>query len=315
MSLPPPSPVSRSPGPPGPPGSPGPPGPPLIRLNSDFLRNQTEVVLTAGPACTLSCLGNGLISWTFTAFDLLYRNRSLNPVKVPQLTPRHTGTYRCGYTNQSLDHLHTWIHLYVKDPTDPSSVFVTPRRLPDFKEGEDFLFRCLLTDPSVTNLTLQSEDGVRARGRGLPSGMKVTFDPRRGALIQEVQVSFRGHYVCSGWRDGTQFKSKPVHLLVTPRLHRPPSVSVSEDEVVRLEGETFDVTCRASNPSYFYNLTWTHPQGEPLRVFESCSPGSCLRKTSMLRVPAVRLTDGGTYTCKAFNEAGVATETTHLRVL
>lgn len=106
------------------------------------------------------------------------------------------------------------------DPSDPFSVFVTPRGIHDFKEGEDYLFRCLLTDPSVTNLTLQSVGKVGGRGRGLPQGMNVTFDPRRGALIHQLQQAFNGRYVCSGWRNGSEFLSKPIDLWLYPSKTR-----------------------------------------------------------------------------------------------
>ena len=102
----------------------------------------------------------------------------------------------------------------LSDPSDPTSVFVTLRSHPHAKEGLDFLFKCLLTDPSVTNFTLQSEGSTGDRGQGLPQGMNVTFDPRRGALIRDVQRSFNGRYVCSGWKDGRQVRSKPGDLLV-----------------------------------------------------------------------------------------------------
>lgn len=90
-------------------------------------------------------------------------------------------------------------------------MFVTPRSAPEAREGQDFLFRCLLTDPTVSNLTLQPEDD---RVQGLPSGMTVTFDPRRGALIRDLRWTFTGHYVCSGWKDGKQFESRPLDLVV-----------------------------------------------------------------------------------------------------
>ncbi|MEQ2179869.1 Macrophage colony-stimulating factor 1 receptor 2, partial [Goodea atripinnis] len=95
---------------------------------------------------------------------------------------------------------------------NPSTVFVTPRSSPTLKEDDDFLFRCLLTDPSVTNLTLQPED----RGKDLPPGMNVTLDPRRGALITSLRMSFKGRYTCSGWKKGQEFRSKPLDLLVAP---------------------------------------------------------------------------------------------------
>ncbi|CAJ1063162.1 macrophage colony-stimulating factor 1 receptor 2-like [Xyrichtys novacula] len=291
--------------------------PPWIRLNSDFLPNQTELVLTAGSAFTLSCHGNGSVQWTSTAFRLLYQNPPPNPLRVQKSEPRYTGTYSCGYTNQSLEHRVTWVHLYVKDPADPSSVFVTPRRVPDVKEGQDFLFRCLLTDPSVTNLTLQSEDG-QGRGRGLPSGMNVTFNPRIGALILDLQRSFNGRYVCSGWRDGLRFKSRDLDLMVVPRLRGPPALSLSPAQVklIRLKGENFKVTCQTSNPSHFYRVTWTHPHTQAVNVTVSRRySNSRLFINNTVTISAVSQTHTGTYTCTAVNEAGVATATTYLRVL
>uniref|UniRef100_A0A3Q3WWH0 receptor protein-tyrosine kinase n=1 Tax=Mola mola TaxID=94237 RepID=A0A3Q3WWH0_MOLML len=289
-----------------------PPDPPSIRLNSDFLPNQTEVLLTAGSTFTLSCHGNSSVRWSSTALRLLYWDRLVDPVEVSRSDPRHTGTYRCGYTNQSLQHLDTWIHLYVKDPADPSSVFVTPRSSPDVKEGQDFLWRCLLTDPSVTNLTFQLETNPRGKGRALPHGMSVTYDPKRGALIRDLKRSFNGHYICSGWKDGIQFRSRPVYLLVAPRLCCPPSVSVPQDESVRLEGEKFEVTCLSSSYNHQYNITWTHKWNVTL---SQQYVNQRLHINSTLTVSAVSQRHSGTYTCTAFNEVGVAMATTQLRVL
>ncbi|XP_008303175.1 macrophage colony-stimulating factor 1 receptor 2-like [Stegastes partitus] len=285
----------------------------MISLNANFLPNQSDAVLVVGSAFNLSCRGDGSVYWSSSAFRLQFIDRLPDPVQVSTADPRHTGTYRCGYANHSLEHLYTWIHLYVTDPAHPSSVFITPRSsAPSLKEGQDYLFRCLLTDPSITNLTLQSED----RGRSLPPGMNVTFDPRRGALIQHLQRSFNGHYTCSGWKDGKQFRSTPVNLLVVPRLRHPPSLSVSQDEFVRLRGELFEVTCLSSNPSHFYSVTWTHPRIQKLNVtMRRQYSNSHMHINSTLSVSAVRRTHSGLYTCTAVNEAGVTMATTQLRVL
>ncbi|XP_042070960.1 macrophage colony-stimulating factor 1 receptor 2 isoform X3 [Haplochromis burtoni] len=288
-----------------------PPDPPSIRLNSDFLPSKSDRVLTAGTNFSLSCHGNGSVHWTSTAFPLVYRGNLPDPVEVIRATPRHTGTYTCRYTNESLAHLNSWIHLYVTDPADLSKVFETRHGNPHLKEGEDFLFKCLLTDPLVTNLTLQSEDG-----RNLPTAMNVTFDPRRGALIRDLKALFNGRYVCSGWKDGRQFKSRPVNLLVLPVLRHPPSLSVSQDEFVRLVGERFEVTCLCSNPTHFYNVTWTDPRKQKLEATNSRYYGNRrLYINSTLSIPEVTQTDNGQYMCRAINEAGVATATIQLKVL
>lgn len=106
----------------------------------------------------------------------------------------------------------------LSDPSNTDSVFETPRvaHQPDVEEGQDFLLRCLLTDPSVSNLTLQSEGDRSGSNQGLPPGMTVTFDPKRGALIRGVQRTFTGYYFCSGWKDGRQFRSNALELTVAP---------------------------------------------------------------------------------------------------
>uniref|UniRef100_A0A3B5MSG3 receptor protein-tyrosine kinase n=1 Tax=Xiphophorus couchianus TaxID=32473 RepID=A0A3B5MSG3_9TELE len=280
-----------------------PPGPTLIQLNSIFQPNQSEVILTAGSKVQLGCLGDGLVNMSTTALRPLPRNCQ-NILQINSVSPRHTGTYHCRYANQSLDHLNTWIHLYVKDPGNNSTVFVTPRSTPRYpKEGDNFLYRCLLTDPSVTDLTLQSEGEVR--GRGLPPGMNVTLDPRKGALIKHIRKTFKGRYSCSGWRNGQEFRSEPFALMVAP-MDRPPSVAVSQGEWVRLQGERFTVTCQSSNPSHSYTVTWTHPH---TKVSSQTS------LVSTLTVSAVNHQHSGLYTCTAVGRAGVATVTTHLTVL
>uniref|UniRef100_A0A3B3DGK6 receptor protein-tyrosine kinase n=1 Tax=Oryzias melastigma TaxID=30732 RepID=A0A3B3DGK6_ORYME len=215
--------------------------------------------------------------------------------------PRHTGTYTCGYTNQSLEHLNTSFHLYIKGKQTEATTFT-------LTEGEDFLLICLLTDPSVTNLTLQRKDG-----RPLPPGMNVTLNPQRGAWIQDVQVSFRGQYVCSGWRDGKQFRSSPLELVIRPLRH-PPTLSISQTNFVRLEGELFEVTCQASNQDHFFNVTWTH-RGKLNTSVSRQLVNKQLIIRSTLTVSAVSQKYGGEFLCIAHNEGGVTVETVQLRVL
>lgn len=265
------------------------------------------MVLTAGSVVHLSCHGNGSVHMSTTS---IRQSVNLEGVKVKS---KDTGTYNCRYTNQSLSHLHTWIHLFVKG--DPSSVFVTPSFVSPPKEDEDFLLRCLLTDPSVTNLTLQSAD----RGKALPPGMKVTLDPRRGALIKHLKRSFSGRYTCSGWRDGREFLSQTLDLRVAARgVRHPPSLSVSPEESVRLEGERFSVTCQARNPSHRFYVEWKRPhlitQGATIDQTRSYD-GQNLYINVTLTIPAVNRSDSGLYTCRAVNDAGVATATSHLAVL
>uniref|UniRef100_A0A3B3C2J7 receptor protein-tyrosine kinase n=1 Tax=Oryzias melastigma TaxID=30732 RepID=A0A3B3C2J7_ORYME len=268
------------------------PGPPRLCLNSTIIPNQSDITMMAGSAFSLSCHGNRSVRWSSTALGI---NWSSQTQRVKSANPRHTGTYTCGYTNQN--------------PSDPSTVFVTRRRSTfTLTEGEDFLLICLLTDPSVTNLTLQRKDG-----RPLPPGMNVTLNPQRGAWIQDVQVSFRGQYVCSGWRDGKQFRSSPLELVIRPLRH-PPTLSISQTNFVRLEGELFEVTCQASNQDHFFNVTWTH-RGKLNTSVSRQLVNKQLIIRSTLTVSAVSQKYGGEFLCIAHNEGGVTVETVQLRVL
>ncbi|XP_061608650.1 macrophage colony-stimulating factor 1 receptor 2 [Phyllopteryx taeniolatus] len=290
--------------------------PPFIRLNSDLLQNRSEAVLPAGSAFTLSCHGNASLHWSRTAFRSASEEWR-GELRFRPARPRHTGTYRCAYTNRSLEHLHASVHLYIKDPLDPTSVFVAPHFTPSVREGDDFLFRCLLTDPSVTNLTLlPEEDRAGGRGRGLPPGMNVSADPRRGVVIHKVDRRFNGRYVCAAWNNETRVTSNTLHLIVTPRQRRPPEASVDQTDFFRVAGETFAVTCMTGNPSLIYSVSWTHPDVEAPNVTLTrhyTSNRSSMNST--LIVASVSGKHSGRYTCTARNEAGDATATARLRVL
>lgn len=94
-----------------------PPAAPSIHLNSVHLSNQTEIVLTAGSTFSLSCHGNSPTHWSSTAFLLLNKKELANPLRVNISVSKHTGTYRCGYTSEGLNHLDSWIHLFIKGKT------------------------------------------------------------------------------------------------------------------------------------------------------------------------------------------------------
>lgn len=89
------------------------PAPPSIWFNSNLVPNQTQKALTAGSTIKLSCSGSSPVFWNTTALNLKHKKKLGNPLGMNRSEPRHTGTYTCGYANQSLSHLNVWIHLYV----------------------------------------------------------------------------------------------------------------------------------------------------------------------------------------------------------
>lgn len=181
-----------------------PPGPPLIHLNSDFLPNQTEVVLTASTPFTLSCHGNGSVRWSSTAFNLMYEENLQDLVQVPRSNPKHTGTYRCGYSNQSLEHLYTWIHLYVKgkiswshapcrSQTDEFS-FLKMTLISNFPFAQILLaptaFSSHLADPLMSRKTRTSYSGVC-----LPTRQSLTSPSNQRAAMGEGGGAYPGAWM------------------------------------------------------------------------------------------------------------------------
>ncbi|CAL8362120.1 unnamed protein product [Lota lota] len=277
---------------------------PSMTLNSKFRPTGSEVELAAGSAFTLRCYGNGSSAgWSTSAFLLRFQNTLGKKLEVSRSDPRHTGTYHCGDRS-------TWIHLYIKDSADPSSVFVVPKRIPTLEEGQDFLFECLVTDLSVSKLALRREAG------GLPPGMTVTLDPQRGALIRNVSLAFAGTYVCSAQKDGKEFTSKPLLLLVVARLRRPPDISIGQVFFIRVVGESLEITCRTTNPNHSFNVTWTHTHLQGLNVtVRQQYKDNQLHKNITVTLPSVQMWHSGQFICIATNQAGIATATARLTVV
>lgn len=75
------------------------------------------------------------------------------------------------------------------------------------KEGEDCTFPCLVTDPAVSQLSLQT-----CSDSALPTGLTYIAHPQRGITIRNVSKAFEGCYVCAGQMDDVPVKSSQYNL-------------------------------------------------------------------------------------------------------
>lgn len=71
------------------------------------------------------------------------------------------------------------------------------------RAGENCTFPCLVTDPEVTLLALETCDG-----RSLPSGMSYHSDLQRGVTITNVRKEYEGCYICVGQLGGVKVTSR-----------------------------------------------------------------------------------------------------------
>lgn len=141
-------------------------------------------------------------------------------VKVSSVQTYHMGRYVC-VNNSTMEH--SSIYVYVKGgcmrwgggtwncscvrlitstndnppsliSSDPQNAFQrTMVNVILVRAGENCTIPCLVTDPEVTLLSLETCDG-----RPLPSGVRYRSNLQRGVIIGNVRKEYEGCYVCVG---------------------------------------------------------------------------------------------------------------------
>uniref|UniRef100_A0A8D3D1M1 Mast/stem cell growth factor receptor Kit n=1 Tax=Scophthalmus maximus TaxID=52904 RepID=A0A8D3D1M1_SCOMX len=107
-------------------------------------------------------------------------------VKVPSVQALHMGRYVC-VNNSTLEH--SSIYVYVKDAQNAFQRTMVNVIL--VRAGENCTIPCLVTDPEVTLLALETCDG-----RPLPSDMIYHSNLQRGVIISNVRKEYEGCYLC-----------------------------------------------------------------------------------------------------------------------
>ncbi|KAK7930014.1 hypothetical protein WMY93_006409 [Mugilogobius chulae] len=229
-------------------------------------------------------------------------------VKVPSAQALHMGRYVC-INNNTLEH--SSIYVYVKDS---QNIFQrTMVNVILVRVGEPITFPCLVTDPSVTNLTLETCDG-----QPLPSGVKYQRNLLRGIVISTAQKEFAGCYVCVGKLAGERVVSMSYTLDVRSVPEVPPVIELShKDTVILKKGEQFEVTCISSNVDPDLSVKWDYPSTAQLvessgsRIL-SVSHG--YQRSRSLLITSVNQSHSGIYRCHARNNRGNSSRTLRLDV-
>uniref|UniRef100_A0A671NQ29 receptor protein-tyrosine kinase n=1 Tax=Sinocyclocheilus anshuiensis TaxID=1608454 RepID=A0A671NQ29_9TELE len=268
----------------------------VIKLNSSPL-SQSEVVWSANIPFILSCDGQADIIWK-TRLRKHQKHVSRKTLSVKKPTTEYTGTYRCSYKNQT--DLYSEIHIYVKGIMFPSLQNLTIIQ----KEGSNYLLDCLVTNPESAEFSLQM-----VNGSAVPSEMNYTADPKRGILIQNLQPSYCGDYVCTVKMNGVQKKSDIFQITVIEQTQQPPAVSLPTNRYVRIVGETLHIPCHTENQDHSYNITWSSSE----KVKDKGCEQICF--ISLLTIHQVNMSDAGNLTCTGQNRAGKNSVTAVLKVV
>uniref|UniRef100_A0A669CWA3 receptor protein-tyrosine kinase n=1 Tax=Oreochromis niloticus TaxID=8128 RepID=A0A669CWA3_ORENI len=195
-------------------------------------------------------------------------------VKLSATQLNHMGRYIC-VNNITLEQ--SSIYVYVKDPYNAFLHIMINIKL--VREGDSCTIPCLVTDPEVTHLGLETCDG-----RPLPSGMRYKSDLQEGITINNIQKEYDGCYVCVGLLHGVKVMSSKYNL------------------EVRL----------GNMPLCLLFATLQHPF--ETQTSHILSGGLGYERSTSLLIPAVNQSDSGTYRCHAHNERGRSDEAMELKV-
>ncbi|XP_030068873.1 macrophage colony-stimulating factor 1 receptor [Microcaecilia unicolor] len=266
-----------------------------------------ELILNKGQLLHLHCWGNSNVTWLVSKFMqnnviTVGGNSSLIIKQVPY---SKTGTYRCVYTNRS-NPGQAKIHVYVKDP---EHIWYMPVWRVNTIEGTDAVIPCLITDPSISQVSLKSKSGL------LVPSENISYSAQIGITIRNVQMFHTGSYSCQALVNGLQKLSEEVNLKVEKAYLELPSVTLERKDHVRIKGEPFIISCTVTSSSLRTTVEWKHPAENATVTQDSDYRNQKWSAISTLTIPAVNKMDAGNFTCVGINRGGFTNKSTFLRVV
>ncbi|XP_072319112.1 KIT proto-oncogene, receptor tyrosine kinase b [Eucyclogobius newberryi] len=229
-------------------------------------------------------------------------------VRVSSAQAYHMGRYVC-VNNSTLEH--SSIYVYVKDPQNIFQRTMVNGIL--VRVGENGTIPCLVTDPNVTHLALETCDG-----QPLPSGLSYQSNLLRGIIISNAQKEFQGCYICVGRLAGERVVSMSYTMDVRSVPEVPPVIRLShKDTVILKKGEQFEVTCSSSNVDPDLSVKWNYPPtAHPVESHGSkiLSVSHGYQRSTSLLITSVDQSHSGIYRCHARNKKGNSSRTLHLDV-
>ncbi|KAM9066115.1 macrophage colony-stimulating factor 1 receptor [Sarcophilus harrisii] len=274
-----------------------------------------ELVVEQGLNVTLHCVGNTTVDWVSdvncnTTNCIQQSMGNINTLTIINTTISHTGTYKClekGTGNMDGDNSAASLHLYVKDPEHLWSV---PINKVIVFEGSDVLLPCRITDPTaVSSASLERNYNKLVKAN-------VTFDPWKGFTIHKVQFIHRDIYICKTVVEGKKRLSSKIKLTVEKVLPGPPKLWLEPSEQVRIQGESAQIVCTATNIDTRFDIVLKHQQKENISLGQyNYKFIENYQTTINYTIRDVSPEDSGTYICKASNHVGSSISFSVLKVV
>uniref|UniRef100_A0A8C6SGV0 receptor protein-tyrosine kinase n=1 Tax=Neogobius melanostomus TaxID=47308 RepID=A0A8C6SGV0_9GOBI len=178
------------------------------------------------------------------------------------------------------------------------------------RAGENCTIPCLVTDPNVTHLALET-----CNGQPLPPGLRYQSSLHRGIIINNARKEFEGCYVCVGRLAGERVVSSVYTVDVRSVPEVPPVVILSQqDTVILKKGESFEVTCSSSNVDPDFSVKWHYPPNVASNSSRILSRSHDYYRATALIIPNVNMSYSGTYHCRAHNNRGNSSRALHLDI-
>ncbi|XP_072538757.1 mast/stem cell growth factor receptor kita isoform X2 [Salminus brasiliensis] len=290
----------------------------VVRTGSTRLTispDEPELTVPLNHKLVLHCQSDGPVRWQRDdrpgrTLREEQRRGNMSVINVVKAKPIHMGRYVC---LEERSGERSSIYVYVK--ADPDNAF---RRaiITDIMAGagDAAIIPCLATDPSMTDLRLET-----CNSHPLPSGMRYIASTETGVSVSNAQPAYEGCYVCVGSLYGKAVRSVEYQLSVRLVPDKRPHIALREpSRVILTQGQKLSLTCNTSNVNSDIRVSWIPPTGVVASVQQSSSlltePISHVR-TATLQVSAVTMQDSGSYRCEAWNERGISTETAWVDVL
>uniref|UniRef100_A0AAR2M4Q4 receptor protein-tyrosine kinase n=1 Tax=Pygocentrus nattereri TaxID=42514 RepID=A0AAR2M4Q4_PYGNA len=159
------------------------------------------------------------------------------------------------------------------DPDNPFRKSIIPDIMAG--AGDTASIPCLSTDPSMTDLRLETCDGSP-----LPTGMRYTASTETGITVSDVQPTYEGCYICLGSLKGEAVRSVKYQLNVRLVPDAPPHITLHEPSRVLLtQGQKLSLTCSTSNVNSDIKISWIQPTGVLGKLYSTA--GSQLGGTAL----------------------------------
>ncbi|XP_028658064.1 mast/stem cell growth factor receptor kita [Erpetoichthys calabaricus] len=263
----------------------------------------SQIVVELGRTFILKCRNDAGVNWFLERSQrrklstcVKNSNSSYCEYVIKNATSKNMGRYICASKNGTDE---SSVYVFIKDPMN---IFHKSEVKDIIKSaGENATIHCFVTDPNVTEYTL-----LKCDKQPVPQNLMFVSSVEKAIIIQNVQTSFSGCYLCSVKYNGAQQFSQKYDLKVQEVSVHPPEISVSTTRLIVVKSEKFELKCNFKNLNFKVDGEWIIPKNvkDSIQMRRTGYVGNYFEGELTLVIESAKVTDSGVYTCEAKNTFG-----------